>query len=212
MSNEILRWAVNQSFNEPPYIEVQREWPTMADAKETLQSKTDGWFPYVRTRARKNKGLIFSEPLHPMRVDVFVRTDDPLEDYEGIADLHGRTACKPQGYYMKDLRRLVEGGTVELLAPKPETAASCMEALQDGEADFVSINPHVAQGAIRRSEATANQIRSAGPHTRVNLHVMAADTPSGRAFLDQLDKTLIDMRKRGTLQAISERHRRMYAQ
>ena len=210
MSSEVVRWAANKAFDNPPYIEIQSGWPKVAEG--ALSGEADGAFPYVRTKGRLDRGFIFSEPLHGMQVEVFVRKDDPLEQYSGLADLYGRTVCKPKGYWMKDVREMVDGGAIDVLEPKPDSSAGCMEALKAGDADFVSMNPHVAQGAIESSDASTDEIRSAGPHTTVNLHVMAADSEEGRAFIKQLNQELVDMANRGTLRAIEERHRRMYKQ
>lgn len=210
MSAEVVRWAVHEGFDNPPFIDIRPSWPSVEEG--VLAGDADGAFPYVQTQEREDRGFIFSEPLHEMQVEVFVRADDALETFTGMADLSGRTVCKPAGYYTSDVRQPIGSGLIELLEPRPDTAAGCMEALVAGDADFVSMNPFVAAGAIDRAAVEDDAVRSAGPMTRVQLHVMAADTEDGRAFIRQLDRQLNAMAERGSLEEIEERHQRLFQQ
>lgn len=208
MSTEIVLWAANDALPAPPRIEVRDSWPDVEAG--VRDGDAVAAFPYVRTREREARGFIFSEPLNNMQVEVFVRADDSLETFSGMADLSGRTVCKPAGYYMRDVREALDNELIELLEPRPDTAAGCMEALIDGDADFVSMNPNVAAGAIERADIDADSVRSAGPHARLDLRVMAADTDAGRDFIERIDESLDAMAERGSLEAIEARHRRLF--
>lgn len=210
MSAEVVRWAMHEGFDNPPYIDIRPSWPSVEEG--VLAGDADGAFPYVQTEQREERGFIFSEPLHEMQVELFVRADDALETVDGIAGLSGRTVCKPAGYYTSDVRQPLDSGLIDLLEPRPETAAGCMEALVAGAADLVSMNPSVAAGAIARADVAPNAIRSAGPLTRVELHVMAADNRDGRRFINRLDRSLRAMTERGSLEEIEERHQRLFRQ
>lgn len=208
MSAEVVRRAIQAGFDHPLFIDVRPNWPDVAEG--VLAGDAVAAFPYVRTRSREARGFIFSEPLHDMQVEVFVRNDDPLQRLSGIASLSGRTVCKPAGYYMRDVRQVLDSGLVEVLEPRPASAAACMEALVAGRADFVSMNPHVAAGAIERADIRTHAVRSIGPLTRLELHVMAADTDAGRAFVRRINRQLRAMADRGSLDEIQERHRRLF--
>lgn len=72
------------------------------------------------------------------------------------------------------------------------------------------MHPNVAAGAIERADIATSNVRSVGAHARLELHVMAADTEQGEAFIRRLDDALGAMAERGSLDEIRERHLRLF--
>lgn len=76
-----------------------------------------------------------------MLVLLFVNKDAPLE-YNEDADLHGKTLCRPTGYFTHDLdradRQWLTNGLVTLV--QPDSPDACFELLLRGEVDAVTVN------------------------------------------------------------------------
>ena len=206
MSSEVIRTALTQAFDDPDLDIAHVAWP---DAEEAvLEGDADGAYPYVVER--EQSGVLFSEPLNGMPVHVFVSDDHDLQEYRGRSDLDGMWACKPEGYYTSDLQDLIDDDRIQLVTADSDDPVACFEMLEEGQVDFVSFNPFVADSAIERSGYEMDDFRDLGGHYNAGLGVMVRDDADGREFVDYLNEALAEMNERGDISGIVERHIQWY--
>lgn len=107
----------------------------------------DMGFPWLRPNCEENPrnercaNFHFSDPLVDILVLLFTRADAPVK-FDQDSDLHGRTLCRPKGYYTHDLdradRQWLSDGVVTLVqADGPE---ACFDELMAGSVDAVAVN------------------------------------------------------------------------
>ena len=107
----------------------------------------DMGFPWLQPDCKKNPdnfrcaNFHFSDPMFEMLVLLFIDTSRPLRFRED-ADIHGKTLCRPAGYFNHDLdradRQWISKGLITLvLAESPD---ACFELLMQGKVDGVTLN------------------------------------------------------------------------
>ena len=104
-------------------------------------------FPWLRPNCEEDRenercaNFHFSDPLVELLILVFTRTDNAFV-FESDEDIHGKTLCRPEGYFTHDLDRAggewLKKGLITLVqAANPD---ACFELLMKGEVDGVTLN------------------------------------------------------------------------
>ena len=147
MVTELVNAALENTPHPVPYaITWDDNWSThlfpQLDGK-----KFDMGFPWLRPNCEEDRenercaNFHFSDPLVELLILVFTRTDNAFA-FESDEDIHGKTLCRPEGYFTHDLdragREWLKKGLITLVqAANPD---ACFELLMKGEVDGVTLN------------------------------------------------------------------------
>ncbi len=147
MITELINAAMEATPNPVTYsVTWEDDWSRhlfpMLDSKEF-----DMGFPWFRPDCEATPNhercvnFHFSEPIVELLGLLFVQNGSPLT-FEQDSDLHGKTLCRPAGYFTFDLdgpdRQWLQRGLVSLT--QPATPADCFNLLMAGEVDAVALN------------------------------------------------------------------------
>ena len=147
MVTELVNAALENTPHPVPYaITWDDNWSThlfpQLDGK-----KFDMGFPWLRPNCEEDRenercaNCHFSDPLVELLILVFTRTDNAFA-FESDEDIHGKTLCRPEGYFTHDLdragREWLKKGLITLVqAANPD---AYFELLMKGEVDGVTLN------------------------------------------------------------------------
>jgi len=112
-------------------------------------------------------------------------------------ELFGKRICRPDGYTTADMDTAgVKEPAVTMI--RPATAADCMVALIEGEADFAALAIDVAQGHAKELGAES-QIKLHEPLNHVStVHVVIAKShPQADGMMKVVDNGLEKLKKSG---------------
>lgn len=146
----------------------------MLDSKEF-----DMGFPWLKPDCEGNpehercKNFHFSEPLVEILILLFTRADDPMK-FETDADMHGKTICRPVGYFTHDLdragREWLKKGSVTLeQAADPD---ACFDLLMRGKVDAVTVNEFLGWTKIKELGLEDQVVAVKRPLSIEGLHVI----------------------------------------
>lgn len=149
--------------------------------------------------------LNFSEIFYETVVSYFGRRDTPLY-ITAPENVHGKTLCRPEGYFTHDLE---VHGMVEpnVTLVQPKTVKECFDKLISGDVDIVTINVLTADRATKRLGIEA-QIREYDMLATIEtLHVVTKKThPRSRPLLLRLKRGLTQLRQSGDYKKVVEKH------
>ncbi|MEO9897047.1 MAG: transporter substrate-binding domain-containing protein [Paracoccaceae bacterium] len=151
----------------------------------------------------------FSDPMFEMLILLFVDTSRPIP-FTTDADMHGRTLCRPAGYFTHDLnradRRWLSDGLVKL--EQPATVGDCFALLTEGKVDAVAINEFTGRTAIRSLNLGGRvDVLQSRPLSIEGLHVLVhKDHPDADALLEMVNAGLQTVKDNGEYQNIVDRH------
>jgi polar amino acid transport system substrate-binding protein len=146
------------------------------------------------------------DPIFRILVVLFKRSDNP-ENPSAPDQLHGKTLCRPAGYYTFDLEQqgLIPGDSIALR--QPDKVDDCFDLLMEGKVDFVTLNMFTGEEAIRRMELTDFVESMEDLATTQGLYVVSHQThPEGVIFMNRFNKGLSDLEKSGELSKIQSKH------
>jgi polar amino acid transport system substrate-binding protein len=215
---------VNAAFEEAPShlpfsITWENDWSK--HLYPLLDDKTfDMGFPWARPNCEEDptnercSGFHFSEPVFDVLELLYVKADSDLTFFED-SDLHGKSICRPKGYFTHDLE---ENGRLWLTKDlitlvQPETPANCFEMLEAGEVDFAAasefLGPSVTakMGKQDAFKSLERALSSSGLHVIISKRHWRGTTNLYRfnAGLEQLKKT-------PRYQEIVDRHWKVFAE
>lgn len=111
------------------------------------------WFQPNCAEATDNwrcQNLIYSKPMFEALTLLFYAKDRPIT-FDTDADMHGKTLCRPSGYFTYDLdqdgRNWLKDGRITL--KQPQAVKGCFDMLIAGEVDAVAINEFTGRAAIK---------------------------------------------------------------
>lgn len=160
--------------------------------------------PDNRTCARFH----FSDPLVDVVILLFVRVDAPVP-FEVDSDLHGRTLCRPEGYFTHDLDRVdrqwLTRGLVRL--EQPATVDACFDMLMAGEVDAVALNEFLGVQKMFEMGLTAEVTPLPRPLSVEGLHVVISKAHwRGTTHLYRVNAGLARLRQSARYNEIVSRH------
>ena len=151
----------------------------------------------------------FSDPMFEMLILLFVDTSRPIP-FTSDADMHGRTLCRPAGYFTHDLdradRRWISQGLVAL--EQPATVGDCFALLTEGKVDAVAINEFTGRSAIKTLNLEGRvDVLQGRPLSIEGLHVLVhKEHPDADALLDIVNTGLQTAKETGEYHNIVDRH------
>ena len=147
MVTELVNAAFEQTPSPLPFAIVwEDDWSKHLNPM--LEDKTvDMGFPWYRPDCEGDPTQYrcatfhFSDPLLDLVILFFVRSDNPMV-FETDTDVHGKTICRPAGFFTHDLdhdgRNWLADQRITLTTAA--TAGDCFDLLMQGEVDAVSVN------------------------------------------------------------------------
>ena len=139
---------------------------------------------------------------------MFSRSDDPLT-FETDADLHGKTLCRPAGYFTHDLdradRRWLTNGLVSL--ETPATPDDCFNMLLAGDVDAVTLNEFLGVQKMFEMGLTDQVAPLSRPLSVEGLHVLISKKHwRGTAHLYRFNAGLAKLKQTDRYNEIVSRH------
>lgn len=147
MITELVNAAMEATVDPVSYsITWEDDWSKhlfpMLDSKEF-----DMGFPWFRPNCEEERdnercaNFHFSDPIVELLGLLFVKQGSDFT-FDQDSDAHGRTLCRPAGYFIFDMdregRKWLQQGLVKL--EQPATPADCFNLLMEGKVDAVALN------------------------------------------------------------------------
>ena len=156
LATELVNAALEESPSPVPFsLTWENDWSQHLFPK--LDNKEfDMGFPWIKPDCDadpENERCVnfhFSEPIFNILVRLYVDNDSSIA-FEKDDELHGKTLCRPKGYFTHDLdsedRQWLTKGLVKLTqADSPE---ACFELLTEGKVDAVTLNEFLGYQKIK---------------------------------------------------------------
>jgi polar amino acid transport system substrate-binding protein len=178
------------------------------------QRQADMGFPWLKPDCTETPGeghcadFLFSDPLMEVLVMLFVRSDATFR-FERDTDLHGRTLCRPEGYFRHDLdradRQWLTNGLVTLV--EADSPDACFELLMLGQVDAVSVNEFLGLTKISELGLSGLVRPMDRPVSIEGLHVVIPKRHHrATAFLYRFNAGLASLRASARYDEIVSRH------
>ena len=199
MFTEIVKVAAAKAGFSPEIEFLRWDYGLKATKKATFMAS----FPWFKN-AEREESLWYSRPVYDVLIMAFFAKGAPVE-YENIDSLNGLRFCRPEGYFLDDVKAKIDEGVIALVAPK--TPADCFNMLLSGEVDVVSVNEITGNGTIREMGIGDKVEPAAKPVSIRALHVVFPKFHQrGRSISAKFDQALEEMEADQTIQQIIERH------
>lgn len=182
-------------------------WKHGFDAARDLEF--DATFPWLWN---KERDLVFyySKPLYNFLIRCFVRADSSIT-YEKDEDFQGLTFCRPEGWYMHDIQRLLEKGII-ITVKRPKDINACFKMLKNAQVDVVPANHLVGWASINKTFDSNQGFRLLDKVLSTDtLHlIISKKHPNGEKLKEQFDGAVKALKKEGKLDKIITNHRKSY--
>ncbi|WP_299373351.1 transporter substrate-binding domain-containing protein [uncultured Tateyamaria sp.] len=214
MLTELVNAALETTPNPLTYsITWENDWSKhlfpMLDSKEF-----DMGFPWFQPDCAGNPtnercvNFHFSDPLVDLVILLFSKSDDPIA-FETDTDLHGKTLCRPAGYFTHDLdradRQWLSKGLITL--EQPATPDDCFNMLVAGEVDAVALNEFLGVQKMFEMGLTDVVAPSDRPLSVEGLHVLISKKHwRGTAHLYRFNAGLAKLKQTDRYNEIVSRH------
>ncbi|KIC50745.1 transporter substrate-binding domain-containing protein [Tateyamaria sp. ANG-S1] len=214
MLTELVNAAFEATPNPLTYsIEWENDWSKhlfpMLDSKEF-----DMGFPWFKPDCAGNPSnercanFHFSDPLVDLVILLFAHGDNPFT-FDQDSDLHGKTLCRPAGYFTHDLdrsdRRWLSEGLVTL--KQPATPDDCFNMLVAGEVDAVALNEFLGVQKMFEMDLTDRVAPLSRPVSVEGLHVLISKKHwRGTAHLYRFNAGLARLKQSDRYNEIVSRH------
>lgn len=213
MLTELVNAALEASPNPVPYaITWQDDWGKQMDM---LSDKSyDMGFPWFRPDcdttpdAERCANFHFSEPLVDLVILLFVRADNQFT-FNQDTDMHGKTLCRPAGYFTHDLdapgREWLSRGLVTL--EQPPSPDDCFRLLIEGVVDAVALNEFLGVQKMFQLGLTEKVVPLQRPVSVEGLHVIISKRHwRGTTHLYRFNAGLAELKKSDRYNEIVQRH------
>ena len=213
MLTEVVNAALENSPSPVPYaITWENDWSKHLNL--LAESDLDMGFPWFRPDCRQTpnefrcKNFHFSEPLVDLVILLFARADNPIA-FAQDSDLHGKTLCRPAGYFTHDLeqegRNWITNGLVKL--EQPATPDDCFRLLMEGSVDAVAVNEFLGVQKMFELGLTEKVVPLTNPLSVQGLHVVISKRHwRGTTHLYRFNAGLAELKKTARYNEIVSRH------
>lgn len=209
MITEIIKVAMARGDAEQDFkVSFVNDWG--AHLTELLPSGAyDAGFPWflpdcskleLFSDATKSRCTDFdaSEPLFEIAVGFYAKPGNAASNATTYDDLKGKRICRPDGWFTFDLEAqgLVEPAVSMMVAT---SQVECWRALEADEVDVVTFDALPAEADIATLKISDNVKEIMPLAGVVSSHVFIPKTnPNSKAYLEKLNKGLLEMRADGT--------------
>ncbi|MEL7114767.1 MAG: transporter substrate-binding domain-containing protein [Pseudomonadota bacterium] len=174
----------------------------------------DMGFPWLRPDCdatpdnERCKHFHFSEPLMLMPIMLFVREDNQFR-FQDDGDIHGRSICRPKGYFTHDLdrsdRRWISDGKITFV--QGDSPGDCFYKVLVGEVDAATVNLFLGASVILEMGLRNKVVPLERPVSEEGLHVVISKAHwRGTTHLYRINAGLQALKSDGRYQEIVSRH------
>jgi polar amino acid transport system substrate-binding protein len=174
----------------------------------------DAGFPWLRPdcdatpQNERCRDFHFSDPLMAMPVMLFVRADNQFP-FAQDSDVHGRTLCRPEGYFTHDLdradRRWISDRLITFV--EGESPADCFYKVLVGEVDAATVNLFLGASVILEMGLRNQVVPLERPVSEEGLHVIISKHHwRATAHLYRINAGLKALKADGAYDEIVSRH------
>jgi len=172
--------------------------------KSTLVGKYFGTFAYSKNKERQ-KIWLYSKPLYQLQEIFFSKTTKKFT-YENEEDLKGLLVCKPIGYNLFNLKKLVDKKLLNIV--RPAKMRNCFAMLNAGRIDLVMTNRETGMQVIAKIGIDKNLITA---HNKVFVDIghhliVPKNMQNGKEFLARFDETLEKAKTSGIIAKFISHH------
>ncbi|MGB0797797.1 MAG: ABC transporter substrate-binding protein [Planktomarina sp.] len=179
MITELVNAAMEATTDPVSYsITWEDDWSKhlfpMLDSKEF-----DMGFPWYRPNCEEDRtnercaNFHFSDPIVELLGLLFVKQGSDFT-FDQDSDAHGRTLCRPAGYFTFDVdradRQWLSKGLVTM--EQPATPADCFQMLMNGQVDAVALNEFTGWTTINDMDLRGQVTPLPNPLSVQGLHVI----------------------------------------
>lgn len=210
---ELVNAALEQSPAPVPYkIEWDDDWGRQMD--RLTNKDVDMGFPWFRPDCERTPddhrcaNFHFSSPLVDLVILLFTRAGDQIT-FQQDSDLHGKTLCRPAGYFTHDLdqdgREWLSKGLITL--EQPPSPDDCFAMLMEGSVDAVAVNEFLGVQKMFELGLTERVVPLSRPLSIEGLHVLISKKHwRGTTHLYRFNAGLDELKKTERYNEIVSRH------
>jgi len=171
--------------------------------RDTYNGKYYGTYPYSKNKERQRKWH-YSQPLYNLQEVFFSKVENNFV-YTNNEDLVGLTVCKPIGYNLFNLKKIVDDQTINLI--RPPAMRNCFAMLNKGRVDLVMTN-ETSGFAVLVQEGFETKHFKVSDKVFVDIGhhlIIPKKVEGGKEFIVKFDSTLEKLKAEGVVdQLISE--------
>jgi ABC-type amino acid transport substrate-binding protein len=205
MLTEIVRTA----FTAAGYDVDIKFWEWQEGVRATREGVFAGAFAHSKEYERRGDFLA-SAPLYRVLIRAYVHKANAMP-FGTLADLQGRTVCRPEGLSVPDLEALGEQKLMTLHTPK--SLETCFNLLVRRKVDVVVVS-ELGGHSMLQSLGFTDEVCVLDKALAIDtLHLLLpGGKPHSRVLLAAFEKALEQLDHSGQLQEITARHLRQYYQ
>lgn len=213
MLTEVVNAALERSPHPVPYaVTWEDDWAKQMDMLDS--QSYDLGFPWFRPDCDTTPNEFrcvnfhFSEPLVDLVILLFTRADGQFP-FARDADLHGKTLCRPAGYFTHDLDRADRQWLTRDLVKleQPPTPDDCFALLMEGSVDAVALNEFTGVQKMFELGLTDRVVPLHRPLSIEGLHVIISKKHwRGTSHLYRFNAGFEELKKTDRYNAIVSRH------
>ncbi|MCH2075604.1 MAG: transporter substrate-binding domain-containing protein [Rhodobacteraceae bacterium] len=213
MITELINAAMEETPDPVTFsILWEDDWSTHLGALD--QKEFDMGFPWLNPDCGTSPGQArcadfhFSDPILELLQLLFVRESAQMV-FDEESDLHGKTLCRPAGYFTFDLesdeRRLLADDRITW--EQPETPAACFDLLMQGRVDAVALNEFTGWTTISDMGLQSAVTPLPKPLSVEGLHVVISKRHwRGTTHLYRINAGLAKLKETSRYDQIVSRH------
>lgn len=214
MATELVNAALENMPSPVTYsITWEDDWSLHLDPM-LKSTQTDMGFPWFRPDCDSKPddfrcaNFHYSDPLVDLVILLFTRADSGLT-FQTDDALHGKTLCRPAGYFTHDLerpdRQWLTRGLVAL--KQPATPDECFDMLMSGQVDAVAVNEFLGVQKMFSMGLTDKVVPLPRPLSVEGLHVVIAKAHwRGTTHLFRFNAGLAKLKQTDQYNEIVQRH------
>lgn len=211
MKGGMITDIVRMTFNAMGYSPVIEFWTWSYGYKATKEGLFSATFPYLKNKERE-QDFLYSKPLFEILIFPFVRKESRLR-YQELSDLKGLTLCRPEGYYIHDIKELIAKNLIKL--ERPKELETCFNMLVNDKVDVVPVNEFSGKNMIVEMGLSQHikMLDEKEISIESTLHVIFPKRGRySRVLQHKFDRSISELEQSGELQEIISQHLENYYQ
>ena len=157
---------------------------------------------------KKRCDFYYSEPIYSTEYAFYAKVENLLNSpIIQFSDLYDKKICRPRGYYTLDLLDVGLIPDQKIVLYEASNVSECFRALDLGEVEIVSVNPHTAKRIIDRRKMYNDVKRIENLSTPAVMHLIAhKKNPNSEKIIDEFNKIIIEFKKSNEYKRIIKVH------
>ena len=218
MITQIVKSAYEQAGLEINTIEFINDWPNFIqnDIMKKTYDASFAWYGPPKCEnienfpdnMRKRCDFYYSESIYSTEYAFYSKEeyllDSPIIHF---VDLYDKTICRPRGYYTLDLLDVGLNPDQKIVLHEASNVNECFKALDRGEVQIVSVNPHTAKRIIDRRPNHYGVKRIENLSTPAVMHLIAhKKNPKSEKIINEFNKIILEFKKSSEYKRIIKSH------